>query len=374
MCWSQRLSNFCDEGVLYMKKVVAVLLTAMLLLTGCGSSAGSEDAIAKYGSDTLKIYNVGEYIDTAIISDFEQEYGVKIVYEVFDSNEMMYTKLQSGDSYDILVPSDYMIQRLIEEGALQELDLSLIPNIENLTDEVKNLPFDPDNTYSVPYFWGSVGIVYDKTVVSEADLKAGWEVLRNPNYAGQIYMYDSERDSFMVAFKALGYSMNTQSEEEIQAAYEWLMEQRKIMAPVYVADEVIDGMINGNKAMAVVYSGDAATILMENENMGFYMPEEGTNLWVDCMVIPANAENPKLAHEFINYVLDYDIAYSNSEWVGYASPHKDVLVDLSSMGGYFEGNEAYVPRQGYEMDEVFEDNQVLKERLTQLWIKVKAGE
>ncbi|MBR5320031.1 MAG: ABC transporter substrate-binding protein [Peptococcaceae bacterium] len=358
-----------------MKKVVAVLLAAMLLLTGCGgSSAGSEDTAAKYDSDTLKIYNVGEYIDTAIISDFEQEYGVKIVYEVFDSNEMMYTKLQSGDSYDILVPSDYMIQRLIGEGALQELDLSLIPNIENLTDEVKNLPFDPDNTYSVPYFWGSVGIVYDKTVVSEDDLKAGWEVLRNPNYAGQIYMYDSERDSFMVAFKALGYSMNTQSEAEIQEAYEWLMEQRKIMEPVYVADEVIDGMINGNKAMAVVYSGDAATILMENENMGFYMPEQGTNLWVDCMVVPANAENPKLAHEFINYVLDYDIAYSNSEWVGYASPHKDVLADLSSAGGYFEGNEAYVPRQGYEMDEVFEDNQVLKERLTQLWIKVKAGQ
>ena len=358
-----------------MKKVVAVLLAVMLLLTGCGgSSAGSEDTAAKYDSDTLKIYNVGEYIDTAIISDFEQEYGVKIVYEVFDSNEMMYTKLQSGDSYDILVPSDYMIQRLIGEGALQELDLSLIPNIENLTDEVKNLPFDPDNTYSVPYFWGSVGIVYDKTVVSEDDLKAGWEVLRNPNYAGQIYMYDSERDSFMVAFKALGYSMNTQSEAEIQEAYEWLMEQRKIMEPVYVADEVIDGMINGNKAMAVVYSGDAATILMENENMGFYMPEQGTNLWVDCMVVPANAENPKLAHEFINYVLDYDIAYSNSEWVGYASPHKDVLADLSSAGGYFEGNEAYVPRQGYEMDEVFEDNQVLKERLTQLWIKVKAGQ
>ena len=114
-------------------------------------------------------------------------------------------------------------------------------------------------------------------------------------------------------------------------------------------------------------------ILMENEEMGFYMPEEGTNMWVDCMVIPANAQNPKLAHEFINYLLDYDIAYTNSEWVGYTSPHKDVLTDLSSMGGYFEGNEAYVPRQGYEMDEVFEDNQVLKERLTQLWIKVKAG-
>jgi len=358
-----------------MKKVVAVLLTVMLLLTGCGgSSVSSEEAIAKYGSDTLKIYNVGEYIDTMIISDFEHEYGVKIVYEVFDSNEMMYTKLQSGDSYDILVPSDYMIQRLISEGALQQLDLSLIPNIENLTDEVKNLPFDPDNTYSVPYFWGSVGIVYNKNVIDEADLEAGWELLRNPKYAGKLYMYDSERDAFMVAFKALGYSMNTQSEAEIQAAYEWLMEQRQTMEPVYVADEVIDGMINGNKDMAVVYSGDAATILMENEEMGFFMPEEGTNMWVDCMVIPANAANPKLAHEFINYLLDYDIAYTNSEWVGYTSPHKEVLTDLSSMGGYFEGNEAYVPRQGYELDEVFEDNQVLKERLTQLWIKVKAGQ
>ena len=357
-----------------MKKVVAVLLTVMLLLTGCGgSSVSSEEAIAKYGSDTLKVYNVGEYIDTMIISDFEHEYGVKIVYEVFDSNEMMYTKLQSGDSYDILVPSDYMIQRLISEGALQQLDLSLIPNIENLTDEVKNLPFDPDNTYSVPYFWGSVGIVYNKNVIDEADLEAGWELLRNPKYAGKLYMYDSERDAFMVAFKALGYSMNTQSEAEIQAAYEWLMEQRQTMEPVYVADEVIDGMINGNKDMAVVYSGDAATILMENEEMGFYQPMEGTNQWVDCMVIPANAANPKLAHEFINYLLDYDIAYTNSEWVGYTSPHKEVLTDLSSMGGYFEGNEAYVPRQGYELDEVFEDNQVLKERLTQLWIKVKAG-
>lgn len=358
-----------------MKKVVAVLLAVMLLLTGCGGSAvSSEEAIAKYGSDTLKVYNVGEYIDTMIISDFEHEYGVKIIYEVFDSNEMMYTKLQSGDSYDILVPSDYMIQRLIGEGALQELDLSLIPNLENLTEEVKNLPFDPEHKYSVPYFWGSVGIVYNKNVVDQADLEEGWEVLRNPKYAGKIYMYDSERDAFMVAFKALGYSMNTQSEQEIQDAYNWLMEQRQTMEPVYVADEVIDGMINGNKDMAVVYSGDAATILMENEEMGFYQPMEGTNQWVDCMVIPANAENPKLAHEFINYLLDYDIAYTNSEWVGYTSPHKDVLSDLSSMGGYFEGNEAYVPRQGYEMDEVFEDNQVLKERLTQLWIKVKAGQ
>ena len=357
------------------KNVVAVLLAVLLLLTGCGSSACSEEAIAKYGSDTLKVYNVGEYIDTMVISDFEREFGVKVIYEVYDSNEMMYTKVQAGDVYDILVPSDYMIQRLIAEDALLELDLSKVPNIEFLTDEVRNLPFDPENKYSVPYFWGSVGIVYNTNVIDEEDLKTeGWNILKDPKYAGKLYMYDSERDAFMIAFKALGYSMNTQNMDEIQAAYQWLMEQRNTMNPVYVGDEVIDGMINGNKDMAIVYSGDATNILLENEEMSFYMPEQGTNLWVDCMVIPKNAENPLLAHEFINYMLEYDIAYTNSEWVCYTSPHKDVLADLSSMGGYFEGNVAYLPRQGYEKDEVFEDNRVLKEKLTELWIKVKAGQ
>ena len=356
-----------------MKKLIAVAVTAMLLLTGCGGG-GSEDAIEKYGSDTLKVYNWGEYIGESVISDFEKEFGVKVVYEVFDSNEMMYTKLQAGDAYDVLVPSDYMIERLMNEEMLQPLDLSLIPNISNLADGVKNLPYDPDNTYSVPYFWGSVGIVYNQNNVDAADLEAeGYNILKNEKYADKIYMYDSERDSFMVAFKALGYSMNTQNPDEIQAAYEWLMEQRKTMNPAYVADEVIDGMINGNKDMAVVYSGDAATILAENEEMGFFLPNEGTNLWSDAMVIPANAENPKLAHEFINYILTYEASMDNSETVGYASSNQEVLDELSGEGGYFEGNEAYLPRDGYDKDEVFEDNQVLKEQLTQLWIKVKAG-
>lgn len=358
-----------------MKKLIAVAVTAMLLLTGCGGGgASSEDAIEKYGSDTLKVYNWGEYIGESVISDFEKEFGVKVVYEVFDSNEMMYTKLQAGDAYDVLVPSDYMIERLMNEEMLQPLDLSLIPNISNLADGVKNLPYDPDNTYSVPYFWGSVGIVYNQNNVDVADLEAeGYNILKNEKYADKIYMYDSERDSFMVAFKALGYSMNTQNPDEIQAAYEWLMEQRKTMNPAYVADEVIDGMINGNKDMAVVYSGDAATILAENEEMGFFLPNEGTNLWSDAMVIPTNAENPKLAHEFINYILSYEASMDNSETVGYASSNQEVLDELSGEGGYFEGNEAYLPRDGYDKDEVFEDNQVLKEQLTQLWIKVKAG-
>ena len=287
---------------------------------------------------------------------------------------MMYTKLQGGDSYDVLVPSDYMIERLISEGMLQELDLSKIPNIANLAEGVKNLPYDPDNTYSVPYFWGNVGIVYNHNNVDPADVEAeGWNILKDTKYAGHIYMYDSERDAFMTAFKALGYSMNTENEDEIQAAYEWLLEMNNTMEPVYVTDEVIDGMANGNKDIAVMYSGDAAYVLDTNEDMSYWMPTEGTNLWSDAMVIPANAENPALAHEFINYVLSYDASYGNSEYVGYASSNQEVLDTLSGEGGYYENNEAYLPRSGYEKDEVFHDNQTLKKILSELWIKVKAS-
>ena len=361
-----------------MKKYLALALGAMLLLGGCssggGSGASAEDAVEKYGSDTLKLYNWGEYMGEDLISNFQDQFGVKVIVEYFDSNEMMYTKLQAGDSYDVLVPSDYMIERLIKEDALAELDHSLIPNLSNLAEGVKNLPYDPDNTYSVPYFWGSVGIVYNHNNVSLEDLEnEGFSIMKNPKYKGRIYMYDSERDSFMIALKALGYSMNTDDEAEIQEAYEWLKELNDTMDPAYVTDEVIDNMINGTKDMAIVYSGDAATILAENPDMSYYMPSEGTNLWSDAMVIPANAENPLLAHEFINYVLTYDASYDNSSTVGYASSNQQVLDDMTAEGGEFADNEAYLPRSGYELDEVFEDNEVLRQTLSELWIKVKAS-
>ncbi len=358
-----------------MKKLVALTMAAAVLLAGCGGSgASAEDAVEKYGSDTLKLYNWGEYMGEDLISNFEKEFGVKVITEYFDSNEMMYTKLQGGDSYDVLVPSDYMIERLMAEGMLQELDHSLLPNLSNLAEGVRNLPYDPDNSYSVPYFWGSVGIVYNHNNVDPAVVEAqGYEILRNTDYKGRIYVYDSERDSFMMALKALGYSMNTEDEAEIQAAYEWLMDMNNTMEPIYVTDEVIDGMITGSKDIAVVYSGDATTILEENEDMSFWMPSEGTNLWSDAMVIPANAENPLLAHEFINYVLTYEASMGNSEYVGYASSNQEVLDELSSEGGLFADNEAYLPRSDYEKDEVFQDNPVLKKTLAELWIKVKAA-
>ena len=355
-----------------MKKILPIALSALLMLSGCGSSSSAvEDPEETYASDTLKLFSWGEYLGENVISNFEKQYGVDVIVEYFDSNEMMFTKLQGGDSYDVIVPSDYMIQRLISEDMLQPIDKSLIPNMDVLTDGVKNLAYDPENDYSVPYFWGTVGLVYNtQNVPKELIEEQGYSILKNTDYAGKIYMYDSERDSFMVALKSLGYSMNTEDDAEIEEAYNWLLELNNTMDPAYVTDEVIDNMMNGTKDIAVVYSGDATVILDENPDMDFYMPSEGTNVWCDAMCIPANAESPALAHEFINYMLSYDAAYDNTTTVGYASTNDEVLKEVAA--NEYADNTAYLPRENYEKDEVFNDNEVMRQKLSQLWLKVKA--
>ena len=360
-----------------MAAVAAVLVLAVVSGTvgaRLSQQHKSAAAVEKYGSNVLKLYLPGEYLGENVISDFEKQYGVRVIVENFDSNEMMYTKLMAGDRYDVIIPSDYMIERLMNEDFLQPLDKSMIPNMENMSDAVLGMSYDPDNTYSIPYFWGSVGLVYNHENVDPAVIESeGWEVLRNTDYAGHIYIYDSERDSFMMAFKALGYSMNTEDPNEINDAYEWLLQMNNTMSPVYVTDEVIDGMMNGYKDIAVVYSGDAAVVLDENEDMSFYMPNQGTNIWCDAMVIPANAENPKLAHEFINYMLTYEAAFDNTETVGYTSPNAEVFEEMTSSEDLYADNAAYLPRSGYDKDEMFHDNQTLMRELSKLWIKVKAA-
>ena len=363
------------------RKAMAAV-AAVLVLAVVGGTVGaslsqqhkSAAAVEKYGSNVLKLYLPGEYLGENVISDFEKQYGVRVIVENFDSNEMMYTKLMAGDRYDVIIPSDYMIERLMNEDFLQPLDKSMIPNMENMSDAVLGMSYDPDNTYSIPYFWGSVGLVYNHENVDPAVIESeGWEVLRNTDYAGHIYIYDSERDSFMMAFKALGYSMNTEDPNEINDASEWLLQMNNTMSPVYVTDEVIDGMMNGYKDIAVVYSGDAAVVLDENEDMSFYMPSQGTNIWCDAMVIPQNAENPKLAHEFINYMLTYEAAFDNTETVGYTSPNAEVFEEMTSSEDLYADNAAYLPRSGYDKDEMFHDNQTLMRELSKLWIKVKAA-
>ncbi|MDY5252452.1 MAG: ABC transporter substrate-binding protein [Erysipelotrichaceae bacterium] len=356
-----------------MKKLWKVLLASamMLGLAGCSSSSDVEqvmDAQETYGCNVLNVYNWGEYIGENTISNFEKMYNAKVNYSLFDSNEAMYTKLLGGSAYDILIPSDYMIERLIDENLLQPIDKNIVTDFDNLYDGVKGLPYDPDNTYSVPYFWGTVGIVYNKNNVSPEQVeKEGYNILLDEQYKGKVFLYDSERDSFMMAFKALGYSMNTEDQDEIQEAYQWLLDVNKAVDPAYVTDEVIDAMANGEKDIAIMYSGDAAYVLSENEDMAYFTPNSGTNLWSDAMVIPANAKCPGLANEFINYMLSYDAAYDNSYTVGYTSANAQVMEELSEE----YDPSAYIPRTGYEKDEVFKHNEVLKKELTDLWIKVK---
>ena len=288
--------------------VVVVGLVASLF--GLNKSAGSQP----YAGQTLHVYNWGEYTGENIISGFEELTGAKVIMDNFDSNEQMYIKVANGDAYDVLVPSDYMIQRMMQEKMLQKLEPETRKEcLGELVDAIKGLPYDPKNEYSIPYFWGTVGIVYDKRKVSEEDLeKDGWDIFLDQKFKGDIYLYDSERDSFMMALKALGYSMNTTSQDELNAAYNWLIQCVQTMDPEIVTDEIIDNMAQARKALGVIYSGDAAYVMSENENMGFYMPKSGTNLWSDAMVIPKNAKNPKLANEFIRYITSYDAAMDNS--------------------------------------------------------------
>ena len=343
-----------------MKKLNYLLLCISLAfsLAGCSSSS----------KKTLRLFNWGEYMDESLLDEFEEEYDCKIIYETFDSNETMYTKLTSaGNKYDILVPSDYMIEQLIKEDRLQKIDWSKITNKDGLDSAIQNQSFDENNEYWVSYFYGNVGIIYDKTKVDEEDLD-GWNTLMNTKYAGDIYMYDSVRDSFMVALKALGYSMNTTDTNEIDEAYNWLIQQNETMKPIYVLDTVIDSMINSEKAMAVVYSGDAAYILSENENMGFYLPEEGTNYWFDGFVITKECEEVDLAHAFIDFMCEKENALRNTYEVGYLT--SVIEAGNEAREEEFEDNEAYQLRvEGQDECFTYLDNDT-KTYYSNLWTKV----
>lgn len=349
--------------------VVVVGLVASLF--GLNKSAGSQP----YAGQTLHVYNWGEYTGENIISGFEELTGAKVIMDNFDSNEQMYIKVANGDAYDVLVPSDYMIQRMMQEKMLQKLEPETRKEcLGELVDAIKGLPYDPKNEYSIPYFWGTVGIVYDKTKVSEEDLeKDGWDIFLDQKFKGDIYLYDSERDSFMMALKALGYSMNTTSQDELNDAYNWLIQCVQTMDPEIVTDEIIDNMAQARKALGLIYSGDAAYVMSENENIGFYMPKSGTNLWSDAMVIPKNAKNPKLANEFIRYITSYDAAMDNSSYVGYTSPNKEVMEELGGKGGDYDGINAYTPRAGYDKDEVFQYDETTRKIIADLWSRVKVS-
>lgn len=306
------------------KKISALALTFIMtasILVGCGGSKSSE---------VLNVYNVGDYIDEDLITKFEDETGIKVVYETYDTNEAMYQKLKSGSSnYDLIFPSDYMVEKLKEEDMLNEIDYSNIPNYEkNMMDNFKTTEYDENNKYSVPYLWGTFGIVYNKTKVDKKDLK-NWDILWNKKYEGQIQMLDSVRDTMGIALMKLGYSINTKDKKEIEEAKNLLIEQLPLVQ-AYVNDDGKDRLIAGDAAMGIYYSGDASVMIEENPDLAYYIPETGTNQWIDAMCIPKTAENKKEAEQFINFMLDGENATQNVEYIQYSTPNKaafDLLSD-----------------------------------------------
>lgn len=349
-----------------MKKFGAILLV-LLVLVGCSSG--------KSETQKLYVFNWGSYIDETLITEFEKEHNVKIVYELFDSNESMYLKVAQSSIYDVLVPTDYMIERLIKEDRLKLLDYSKLPNYDDALDSLKGRAMDPTSEYTAPYFWGNVGIVYDKTAVALEDLESqGWNILKNPKYADNIFVLDSERDVFMMALKSLGYSMNTTDTKQLEEAYNWLLEMNTTTRPVYQRDEIIDSMVSGVKDIATMYSGDATYVLSQDENLAFYVPTEGTNSWMDAMVITKDSKNVELAHEWINFVLSKESQLRITEEVGYTSSRQDVIDEVTAVGGTYEGIESYINRQNYALDENYNFDDATRAILADMWLRVKAND
>ena len=279
-------------------------------------------------SDDLYVYNWGEYIDESVIDEFEAETGIHVTYDLFETNEEMYPVIEAGGvNYDAVCPSDYMIQKMAENGLLAEINFDNVPNIKNI-DQVyleKSKAFDPDNRYSVPYTWGTVGIIYNVQKLEELGVPAPtkWSDLWDERLKGEILMQDSVRDAFMVALKELGYSMNTTDEKELKNAASALTDQ-KLLIQAYVMDEIFDKMAGGEAALAPYYAGDAITMIGDNPDLAYSVPREGTNLFVDAMCIPKGAKNKEAAEMYINFMCETKTALRNIEYIGYSTPQKDV--------------------------------------------------
>ena len=306
-----------------MKKVICVVLSVLLAvsclagLSGCGSSEKT----------TLYVYNWGQYISEGddgsldVIAAFEEAYpNIRVQYSTYDSNEIMYSKLANGGiTVDVIIPSDYMIGRMVQEGMLEELNFDNIPNYQYIDDAFKNTSYDPENKYSVPYTWGTVGIIYNTKYVDEADV-TGWELLWNEKYAGKILMFDNSRDAFGIAEYLLGYDVNTTDEAELQDCAAKLAEQKPVVQQ-YVMDQIFDAMENEEAWIAPYYAGDYLTMVEENPDLAFYRPTaQGYNMFIDAMCIPTCCQEKEAAEAFINFLCSPGISSANMEFLGYSVP------------------------------------------------------
>ncbi len=294
------------------------ILAIIVLLFVVSSSLQSQSNAGT--TDTLVIYNWGDYIDPELLTEFTEETGIKVDYQTFDSNEAMYTKIkQGGTTYDLAVPSEYMISKMMEEDMLIKLDKSKIEGLENIDEQFLGLSFDPNNDYSIPYFWGTLGIVYNDTMVDNPPEQ--WEDLWSEEYRDSIMLIDGAREGMGIGLQTLGYSLNSTNEAELNEAAE-LMYQLTPNIKAIVADEIKGYMIQDAAAIAVSFSGEASEMLDGNEHLHYVVPSEGSNLWFDNMVIPKTAKNVDGAYAFINFMLEPEHAAQNAEYIGYATPNK----------------------------------------------------
>lgn len=336
---------------------LSLMLMIGFLFTGCGDS-----------KPTINVYNWGDYIDPDVIAEFEKEFNVKVNYDTFATNEDMYVSIKKGGtSYDVAFPSDYMIERMIDEGLLEKINKDNIPNLKNIDDRFLDLEFDPNNEYSVPYMWGTVGIIYNKTMVD--DVVDSWDILWNEKYSGQILMLDSQRDSIGIALKKLDYSMNTRNMEELEKAKEELIKQKPLVY-AYVGDEVKDLMIAEEAALAVVWSGDAVAMMRQNDNLEYVIPKEGSNLWFDNMVIPKTSKNKELAEAFINFMNRPEIAAKNTDYIGYSTANYEALQYLPE--DIANSKVAYPDDHELENLEIFKDPKDFLKVYDEIWLEIKA--
>ena len=347
---------------------ICTAVSAAGMLSGCADGDTEEQVVY--------IYNWGDYIDPETIEMFEEETGISVVYDEFDTNESMYPRVAAGAArYDLICPSDYMIQKMVQNDLLQPLDYSLLPTVTEYVDERffrLSEFFDPGNVYSVPYSWGTLGIMYNTAMVDEP--VDSWSILWDEKYRDNILMQDSVRDAFAVALKMLGYSLNTTDHKELEEARDLLISQKPIVQ-AYVVDEVRDKMASGEAALAVIFSGEALMLTFENEDLDYAVPKEGTNIWFDSFVIPKNAENVEEAHAFIDFMCRPEIALMNFEYITYPSP-VTCIREMEKDPAYSESPIAFPDPDDYADPEAFEAYQYLGKEmdsyLGSLWIQVKS--
>lgn len=353
----------------YLSKLLVLAVTlSTAAFAGCGTAGSTAENPGE--KVTLKVYNWGDYIGEDVIDKFEKKFNIKVVYDTFADNEVMHTKLKSGGAdYDVAIPSDYMIKRMVDEGMVKKLDFANIPNYRYIDERYKKLGFDPKNEYSVPYMWGTVGIIYNKTMVT--DKVDSWNILWNEKYKKQVFMLDSQRDSIGITLKKLGYSLNTKKTDELEKAKQELIRQKELgMVQSYVGDEVKDKMIMGEAAFAVVWSGDAVFMKRENPDLEYVIPKEGSNLWFDSMVVLKDTKHPKEAEQFINFMCETDIAFENADYIGYSTPHTEARKKMSP--DLLKDIAAYPTDEQIKNCEVFEDLADSIKAYDRIWTEVSA--